>query len=130
MATSTNVVRLDFGDGKSRKLKCRHKHMREAVRASGKSVTELVNDPFGGYCYLIQALLQPGSAEPVTLDKASDLIDLFVDTGNDMNTLTKALIAALSGYLNIELTKTVEEEEEGSDAPNAATPVAPGPSAD
>jgi hypothetical protein len=130
IAPLTSVVRLDFGDGKQRKLKCRHKFLREAVRVSGKSVTELINDPFGGYPYLLQALLQPGSTEGITLDKASDLIDSYLDAHNNIKGLTTALVQVISGYLQIEMTPTEDEESEDGTVPNADSPVAPGLSGD
>ena len=120
------VSRLDFGDGVTRKLKCRHRFMREAVRASGKSITELASDPFGGYAYLLQALLQPGSKDPISLDRASELIDLYMDNHDGMTGLTKALSEALTGYLSIEATPTEDEANEAGTLPNADSPAAPG----
>jgi hypothetical protein len=127
---ATAVSRLDFGDGVIRKLKCRHRYMRDAVKASGRSVFELAGDPFGGYPYLLQALLQPGSTTPISLDKASELIDTYLDHHEGLSGLTKAISDALSGYLSIEITPVDDEADDAGTLPNAATPVAPGRSAD
>ncbi len=128
MAEPLKVVKVVFD--KERKLLCRHKYIREAVRQSGKSISELVNDPFGGYPFLIQALLAPRwiDKEPLTLDKASDLIDTYVDENHSMHGLTRALVQSLSGYLHIEQQPTDDEEPvtEGKAAP----PGEPGPSVD
>jgi hypothetical protein len=125
---ATVISRLDFGDGVPRKLKCRHKYMREAERASGKSVFELLRAPFYGYPYLLQALLQPGSDKPITLDRASDLIDLYSDTHNELESLKTVLDGVLLGYLSVQLTPTADETDEAGNSPNADSPVAPGPS--
>jgi hypothetical protein len=125
--TQTQPVRLDLD--RVRKLKVKHKHIRDAVRASGKSVGELLNDPFGGYPFLLQALLLPGAAvgESVSLDKASDLIDVYIEKHGNIEGLTKALVQALSGYLRIELTPSDEEDptSEGT-SPNEPALVTPG----
>jgi hypothetical protein len=63
---------------KPRKLIFRHKDIRDAVIASGKQITELFGDPFVGWPYLLQAGLRFQDPK-FTLDKASELIDLWVD---------------------------------------------------
>ncbi len=128
MAESLEVVKVEFDV--ERKLLCRHRYMREAVRASGKSITELVNDPFGGYPYLVQALLAARwkDDKPLTIDKASDLIDDYVDKHKSLDGLTKALIKALSSYLHIEVTATDDDDDAVTEG-KAATPGEPGPSA-
>lgn len=129
MAHAPHVVRLEFD--KVRKLKARHRFIRDVVRASGKSVTDLVQDPFGGHPFLIQALLTPSSAvnESISLDKASDLLDAYYDKGGTVEKLRNALIDVLGQYLHVESTPT-QEEEETDDAPNVATPEQPGVDAD
>ena len=127
--TQAPVV-LEFD--KRRKLKCKHKHIRDAVRASGKSVVELLNDPFGGWPFLLSALLIPGVAmdEAMSLDKASDLIDIFVEKHGSLKGLGTGLSQALAGYLHIEITPSEDEKDEEGNTPNVATPVTPGLSAD
>jgi hypothetical protein len=120
VALVADFVRLEFD--KTRKLKARHRHIRDAVRESGRPITELVNDPFGGIPYVLRALLQGGAGDTVTLDAASDLIDVWMERHGDIVPLQKAIVGVLSGYLRIEQTPS-EEEPEGE----APTPVAPGP---
>jgi hypothetical protein len=123
-------VILEFD--KRRKLKCKHKYIRDAVRTSGKSVVELLNDPFGGWPFLLSALLMPGADvnEGIGIDKASDLIDIFVEKHGSMKPLSDGLVQALSAYLRIELTPTDDEKDEEGNLPNADSPVMPGPSTD
>ncbi len=124
------LVKLEFD--RPRILKCKHKHIRDAVRASGKSVIELLNDPFGGWPFLLSALLLPGTKfdENMSLDKASDLIDTFVEKHGSLKDLGAGLSQALAGYLNIELTPADDETDAEGNVPNADSPVVPGLSAD
>jgi hypothetical protein len=128
-STQNTVVRVEFD--RPRKLICKHRHIRDAVLESKKSIIELMSDPFGGYPYLIRALLQPSAAhgEAITIDKASDLIDVYLSKHGSLEGLSKALLQALSAYLHVEVTPT-EDEQTGDEPPNAATPDGPGPSAD
>jgi hypothetical protein len=122
-------VRVVFD--KERKLYARHEYMREAVRMSGKSITELMDDPFFGYAYVLWALLQPGAqgtSERIDLNKSSRLIDKFFDNGGTLRELNQHLSLAVESYLRIENTPTDEEEDAGG--PNAESPDAPGPTAD
>jgi hypothetical protein len=126
MAQPKSVVKVEFD--RTRKLKAKHRHLRDAVRVSGKSITDLIADPFGGFPYLVQALLQPSAnvGENITLDKASDLLDVYFEKGGTVEQLQKALVETLSSYLQIEITPTADEEEE-TGSPNADSPDAPGP---
>lgn len=128
--TAPTVVRLEFD--KVRKLKARHRNLRDAVRTSGKSITELLTDPFGGYPYLVQALLVPSADrnESITLDKASDFIDLFIEKHKSIEPLTRGLIEALSAYLHVEMTPTEDEKDADGNLPNAGTPGRPGLASD
>lgn len=129
MAHAPTVIRLEFD--RVRKLKPRHRYIRDAVRASGKSVTELVADPFGGHPFLIQALVQPSAnkGENISLDKASDLLDDYYDKNGTVEALRTALMEVLGAYLHIEMTPT-EDEAEGDDVPNGDSPAQPGRSDD
>jgi hypothetical protein len=122
-----SIARIEFD--KVRKLKPRHRFIRAAVITSGKSITELVADYFGGHPYLVQALLAPGlvGTESLTLDDASDLIDQFLDKGGKPEQLRNALVTILASYLHVEVQKT---EEEDPAVPNADSPALPGPDAD
>lgn len=129
MTQAPKAVFLEFD--RRRKLKPRHRFIRDAVRASKQSVTELLQDPFGGHPFLIQALLQPSAAqgENMTLDKASDFLDAYYEKGGTVETMRNTLMEVLGAYLRIELTPT-DEEEASDDVPNADTPGEPGPSGD
>ncbi len=108
---------------KERKLKARHRHLRDAVVSSGKPITELINDPFGGMPYVLLALLRGGSPEALDLNKASDFIDIYVDKHEDLGTLQKTIIDVLSGYLHIEQTPTEDDPKEAEgEAPAPAGP--------
>jgi hypothetical protein len=122
MATAGDAVRLVFD--KERKLKARHKYIRNAVITSGKSIQALLADPFGGFPYVLQALIQPGVAsnETISLDKASDLIDLYMDKGGTTEQLQAAMVQCVQSYMRIEGTPTPEE----TDDPNGDSPAAPG----
>lgn len=124
-----DVVRVEFD--RVRKLKPRHRYLREAVRASGKSITELMADPFGGFPYLIQALTVPSAnvGEAISIDKASEFLDAYFEKGGTVAKLQAQLVDVLSAYMNIEVAPAPEEEGD-DDSPNADSPVAPGPSAD
>jgi hypothetical protein len=122
------VARLDFCDGKGpRKLKARNRYLIVAIRESGKSITELANDPIFGYAYLVRALVNGGAEKPISLDQSSALIDAYLDAGNQVDGLGEALIKSLTGYLHLEQTKP---EDEDSDAPNAGSQGDPGHSKD
>jgi len=129
MAQAPIVRRLEFD--RVRKLKPRMRYVRDAVRASGKSVTELVGDPFGGHPFLIQALVQPSAnqGENISLDDASDLLDEYYDKGGTIKKMRETLMEVLSAYLHVEATPT-DAESEGDDAPNGASPAPPGPTDD
>jgi len=115
---SPNFVRIDFDgsdarlgaaeatpDGR-RKLRFRHKDLRDVVTDTGKSVTELLQDPFGGWAHLIQYGLRWGDLK-INLDKASELIDLWVETHSHedqpLSSLGDKLLEALnaSGFIKI-----------------------------
>jgi hypothetical protein len=116
------VVRITL-DGKERKLKARHRHVRDARIESDKTVIELLQDPWGGYPYLLRALLR--HREPnLSLDDASNLIDDWMDNNPSMEGLTKAITSALANYMHIELTPSDEEKTEAEG--NAEAPAEPG----
>jgi hypothetical protein len=132
-----HVARFDFGDGKVRKLKGRHRFIADAVRKSGKSMADLIGDQWAGWPFLLVALMresweaEKGQRQVLTVDVASDLMDLYIKTHQapgeqPMQDIGRMLIDAMKPYLAIEQTKTDDEEGE---APNAATQDAPGPSA-
>lgn len=126
-----DVIRLEFD--KERPLKVRHRFIRDAVRVSGRSISELIGDPFGGWPYLIQALVNAKTTQPITLDKASDLIDDYREKNQSIKGIAEALNKLLSDYVNLESTPTEDEEAsaaENDTVPNAASPELPGRSGD
>lgn len=121
------VGRIDFGDGKGEvKLKGTNKHIREAIRESGKTISELGADPVSGWPYLIRALYNGGNAKLISLDKAGELFDAYMEANKGVEGLGDAMTEALAGYLHIEQTKPEDEE---SNAPNGGSQAEPGPSA-
>jgi hypothetical protein len=125
--TATPVTAIKIVFDKERKLKARHRYIRDAVIQSGKSIFELMSDPFGGYPYVLQALLQPGKPDHEVLDlnTTSRLIDAYIDKGGTIVELGKSMNALLESYMRIENTPT-SDEVENDDAPNAEAPATSG----
>lgn len=114
-STKAAVVRLMFD--RERKLVAKHKYIREAVRTSGKTIQQLVNDPFGGHPYLLAALLeldQKANERALSLDRASELLDLFYEKGGTLVELTQGLLKVVESYLRIENTPGPSEDPNGS----------------
>jgi hypothetical protein len=122
MATPAVTIVFD----KERKLKARHRYVRNAVIQSKKSIQELLSDPFGGFPYILQAVLQPGSTEVISIDRASDLLDIYTDNGGSAEGLQEAFVKVLGPYIDVENKPTQEEQEH----PNESSPAAPGGSGD
>lgn len=122
-----DVIRVEFDT--ERPLKARHRFLREAVRVSGRSISELLNDPFGGWPYLLQATVNAKTVQPITLDKASDLIDIYRDKHQSIEGLATVLAKLLSDYVKVEATPTTEEDEAAEaagEAPKAGSPAGTG----
>lgn len=113
------VERIVFD--KERKLIARHEYVGYAVNASKKTVLELLSDPFGGWAYLIQALVIPGATEAISLKKASELLDHYFDAGGSHETLHNAMSRVLAAYINAEVTPTKDEGDAPPNAPGPAT---------
>lgn len=115
----SRVARLDLGG--IRKLKASHRYISEAIRDSGKSIVELMSDPFNGYRWLLRALLIPAwpTQGPVlTLDLVSKMIDDYIDEGHSLNDLAKAMGEPLKPYVRVEVTPEKDEDDD----PNSAAP--------
>jgi len=125
---------VDFGPPTGeRKLKARHRRLRDAVRVSGKSISELLGDPFGGWPFLIQALINAKAVKPITLDDASDLIDDYRDHHSSIKGLAEALGKLMGDYVSLEATPTEDETaaaEATDTVPKGGTPDATGHSLD
>jgi hypothetical protein len=110
---------------KERKIKVRHRYVREVEDETGKSIQQLMSTA-GGQAYVLRALLQGGSGEKITLNRASELIDERRDRGLKHKDLVEQLNAVLLGYFNIENTPAEDEKKDGAPG-EADTPATPGP---
>lgn len=126
-----SIARITFD--KERKLKATHGAISRVLTLAQKelgrpvSIVELNNDVFVGQRLLIMALLAPGlQNETLTLDKVSDLIDVYRKAGGSLTDLQTAVTKLLAEYLGVEMTR---QDDEGDDVPNGATPASPGPDA-
>ncbi len=101
-------VYLEFKKGERYKLRFRHNELRQlservktAYNDPKATIDALLSDPFGGWPYLLQVALS-GQLPDLTIDDTSDLIDKWVDEGNEFKgirlKLQDALVAA--GYLS------------------------------
>jgi hypothetical protein len=122
------VVRLVFGAGKDQvrhKIAYRHRDLRDVVDVTGKSVVDLLNDPFGGWPYLLQFGRRQYDPK-VTKDQASDLIDAWLDDhpDNEFSKIGDLLMQALENSKFIKFPKATESkagEEEAVPEGNAPT---------
>jgi hypothetical protein len=124
----TTVRYDDFGRielDKERKIKVRHRYIREVEEETGKSIQQLMGTA-GGQAHVLRALLQGGSGEKVTINRASELIDARRDRGLKHKDLVESINAVLLGYFNIENTPTEDEVKAGNSG-EADTPATPGP---
>jgi hypothetical protein len=128
-----SIAKIQFDQ--ERTLIPKHKYIRNAVLASGKNLLELLDDPWGGLPFVIQALIEPGlpQGEDFTIDQASELIDKYLENARlenvkaPMRQLQKALLTILMDYCSIEFQAKKEPvalEEEAGGAPNVPSPVA------
>lgn len=125
-----SIAKIQFDQ--ERTLIPKHKYIRNAVIASGKSLLQLLDDPFGGIPFVLQALIEPALPEgqDFSIDQASDLIDQYLQNARTANMkapmreLQKALLTILADYLYIELkSKTDVPAETDEEVPNAPSPV-------
>lgn len=127
-----DIVRIHLD--RKRKLKFRHRDLRDAVEKTGKSIGELFQDPFGGWAYLLLFGLRYEDLN-ISLDKASDFIDRWIDepdpetkTPRTLDDLGLKLLDALnaSGFVKIKADGAGkdgdgDEGAEGNATPEAAT---------
>lgn len=127
-----DVVRIHLD--RKRKLKFRHKDLRDVVDVTKKSIGELFVDPFYGWAYLLQFGLRYEDLK-VTIDKASEFMDLWVDTPDPetnqprtLDDLGQKILDALnaSGFVKIKAEGAGkdgdgDESAEGNATPEAAT---------
>jgi hypothetical protein len=135
LTPNQKFVRIHFSDSdlKGRKLRYKHKDLRDVVAESGKSLGELLTDPFGGWPYLLRYGLRHQDLT-VSLDKASDFIDLWMSEPDaetkqprTMDQLGLVILAALnaSGFVKIAAENSLDDTDlEGNAQPTAATLIA------
>lgn len=109
-----------------RKLRYKHKDLRDMVAESGKPLGELLTDPFGGWPYILKYGLRWQDLK-VSNDKASEFIDLWMEepdpeTGEKrtMDQLGLKLLEALnaSGFIKIQAEKPLADNADGPDEGN------------
>jgi hypothetical protein len=116
------VVRLVIGKGlpidqqERYKIVYRTRDLRDATENTGKSVFDLLNDPFGGWPHLLHYGLR--FAHPkITKDGAADLIDKWKDDdqANEYAKLGEMLMQALenSGFVKFPKAGDVKEDDAG-----------------
>jgi hypothetical protein len=116
------VVRLVIGKGKPLdeqeryKIVYRTRDLRDVTENTGKSVFDLLNDPFGGWPHLLHYGLR--FAHPkITKDGAADLIDKWKDDdqANEYAKLGEMLMQALenSGFVKFPKAGDVKEDDAG-----------------
>jgi hypothetical protein len=116
-------VRIDFDgtgvlgperstvDGR-RKLRFRHKDLRDVAESTKRTIKELLDDPWNGWPYLLLYGLRESDPR-MTLDKASELIDKWCDSHPNeelpMNSLGQKLREAFekAGFIR---PKSADEE--------------------
>jgi hypothetical protein len=127
MATG-EVVRLVIGKGKPvdqqerYKIIYRMRDLRDVTEATGKSVFDLLNDPFGGWPHLLHHGLRFAYPK-MTRDQATDLIDRWIadDESNEFAKIGELLMSALeaSGFVKFpKAGEKADEETEATASPN------------
>lgn len=117
----TEVVRLVIGKGKPAdqqeryKIVARAMDLRDVCETTGKSVFDLLNDPFAGWPYLLQFFLRE-SFPRLTKNDVSAIVDRWLKDGNEYDQLGKMLMQALENGRFVSFPKASEEESEGEAA--------------
>jgi len=103
--------------GRPYALKFRSKVLYDLTKRGGKTVIDLMQDPFGGWPDLLWAGLLKDHPD-LTVANTSGLIDAFVDEGKDYSEIGKFLRQALeeAGFLPKD-----KEDEDGPEG-NAKSP--------
>lgn len=117
MSDNVNFVRVDLDPkAQGRKLRYKHRDLRDVVKESGKPIGELFQDAFFGWPYLLLYGLRWQDLQ-LNLDKCSEFIDYWVEKHADekypMQSLGEKILEALnkSGFVKIEAEGTLEEPE-------------------
>lgn len=107
MSTENQVGFVPLQLDLKRKLRFRHRDLRDAVTQSGKSIGDLFLDPFGGWPHLLLYGLRWQDMK-LTLDKCSDFIDGWMESHAEeetpLDSLRDKLLDALnkSGFIRIQ----------------------------
>jgi hypothetical protein len=110
-----------------RKLRYKHKDLRDVCEATKKDIGQLFNDPFNGWPYLLLYGLRWQDLK-LTLDKCSEFIDLWVERHQDekfpMQSMGSTLLEALnaSGFIRIEAEGTLKDDDDKESAEGKTTP--------
>jgi hypothetical protein len=116
----------------TRKLRFKHKDLRDMVADSGKPLGELLTDAFNGWPYILRYGLRWQDLK-VSLDKASEFIDIWIEepdpkTGEKrtLDQLGLVLLDALnaSGFVKIQAEKPLDDKADGLDEGNDQPAVA------
>ena len=104
--------------GRPYALKFRSKVLYDLTKRGGKTVMELMADPFGGWPDLLWAGLLKDHPD-LTPSNANSLIDAFVDEGKDYSEIGTLIKKGLTeaGFLPRD-----KEDEEGAPGGNATSP--------
>jgi hypothetical protein len=119
------VVRLVIGKGKPideqerYKIVFRTRDLRDVTENTGKSVFDLLNDPFGGWPHLLHYGLR--FAHPkITKDGAADLIDKWKDDDpeHEYSKIGELLMQALeaSGFVKFPKAGEIKGDEDAGEA--------------
>ena len=103
-------------DRPGRKLYFHHQDLRDAVKDSGKSIGELLGDPFDGWNHLLHKGLRYQDPK-LTLARVSEFIDMWIANGNTLEQLGDQITQALenSGFLKL---KRMDESEGNGQTPS------------
>lgn len=119
--TDANFVRIALDI--PRKLRFKHKDLRDAVQTTGKSIGELYMDVFNGWPYLLLFGLRWQDLK-VTPDKCSEFMDLWVEARPDeeapLTSMGQLILEALnkSGFVRIKAEGELDEAPaEGNESP-------------
>jgi hypothetical protein len=131
MADNVNFVRVKFDI--VRKLRFKHKDLRDLVATTGKSIGELFADPFGGWPYILLYALRHQDLK-LSVDRCSEFIDLWVeenpvdesstDKRMPLDSLGEKILEALnaSGFVRIKAENKLDDapSAEGNETPEDA----------
>ena len=103
--------KIDVFLDRPRKLWFRHKDLRDAVSASGnRRMGDLLDDAFAGWPILLLHGLRHQDMR-LTLDKCSEMIEAWADSGKPLNELQEVLIKGIEATGFIKIARPEDEPE-------------------